>query len=190
MHDFYGQVNMVESEIYSDDSKEYEWDSLSEDSFHDKDIIVIHSYTNVPQGKTQDSEDLEILPIGKARIDHPWLGEPWVALWEGDLNVRFNPHVFFPVEFLGIEECLRIIYIAASLTEGEDATFMFFLQEETINFVWSYAHMPGLDPNLVVHHLLVNPNAKLVKKNLHKMYPKVALLVKVEIEKLLQENII
>ena len=38
--------------------------------------------------------------------------------------------------------------------------------------------MPGLDTDLVVHLLRVDPKIKPVKQNLHKMYPKVALLVK------------
>jgi hypothetical protein len=49
--------------------------------------------------------------------------------------------------------------------------------------------MPGLDPKLV-HYLAVDPKAKLVKKKLCKMYPKVALLVKEELEKLLYVKVI
>jgi len=59
-----------------------------------------------------------------------------------------------------------------------------------INFAWTYADMPGLDPSLVVHHLAVSPNAKLVKQKLRKMHPQVALLVKAEIQKLLEAKFI
>ena len=50
--------------------------------------------------------------------------------------------------------------------------------------------MPGLDPKLVVHYLVVDPGAKPVKQKLQKMHPKMALLVKVELEKLLEAKII
>ena len=50
--------------------------------------------------------------------------------------------------------------------------------------------MSRLDPKLVVHSLAMDPKAKPIKKKLCKMYPKVSLLVKVELEKLLGENII
>lgn len=50
--------------------------------------------------------------------------------------------------------------------------------------------MPRIDLNLVVHHLVVDPNAKPLKQNLHKMHLKVVLLVKEKLEKLLQEKII
>ena len=45
--------------------------------------------------------------------------------------------------------------------------------------------MLGLDSNLIMHHLSIAPGVKLVKKNLRKMHPHIALLVKVELEKLL-----
>ena len=50
--------------------------------------------------------------------------------------------------------------------------------------------MPRLEPKLVVHHLAMDPGAKLVKQKLCKMHPKVALLVKEELEKLLEAKII
>ena len=67
---------------------------------------------------------------------------------------------------LGTEECPRITYIAANLIEGEEMALTALLRESIINFAWSYAHMPGLDPNLVVHHLAVDPNVKPVKQKL------------------------
>ena len=53
-----------------------------------------------------------------------------------------------------------------------------FLKKGKDNFAWTYKDMPSLDTDLVVHHLTVDPKIKLVKKKLHKMHPKVALLVK------------
>ena len=50
--------------------------------------------------------------------------------------------------------------------------------------------MPGLDPNLIMHHLSIAPGIKPVKQKLRKMHPHVALLVKVELEKLLKARFI
>ena len=50
--------------------------------------------------------------------------------------------------------------------------------------------MPGLDPTLVVHHLDIHPDAKPVKQKLCKMHLQVALLVKKELEKLLEAGFI
>ena len=50
--------------------------------------------------------------------------------------------------------------------------------------------MPGLDPKLVVHHLVVDPKIRPVQQKLHKMHPKVALLVKVELKKMLNAKVI
>lgn len=58
---------------------------------------------------------------------------------------------------------------------------MSFLQETQINFSWSFADMPGLDPESVVHNLVVRPNAKPIKQKLCKIHPKVSLLVKAEL---------
>ena len=56
-----------------------------------------------------------------------------------------------------------------------------FLKKGKINFAWTYKDMPSLDTDLVMHHLKIDPKIKLVKQKLHKMHPKVALLVKEEL---------
>ena len=50
--------------------------------------------------------------------------------------------------------------------------------------------MPGLDPKLVVHHLAVDPTIKPVRQKIRKMHPKVALLVKAELERMLAAKVI
>ena len=45
--------------------------------------------------------------------------------------------------------------------------------------------MLGLDTNLIMHHLSIAGGVKPVKKKLRKMHPHIALLVKVELEKIL-----
>lgn len=50
--------------------------------------------------------------------------------------------------------------------------------------------MPGLNTNLIMHHLSISLGVKPIKKKLRKMHPHVALLVKEELENLLSEKII
>ena len=48
----------------------------------------------------------------------------------------------------------------------------------------------GLDLKLVVHHLAVDPKIKPVRQKLHEMHPKVDLLLKVELDKMLEAKVI
>ena len=50
--------------------------------------------------------------------------------------------------------------------------------------------MSGLDPKLVINRLAVDPKIKPARQKLSKMHPKVALLVKEELERMLEEKVI
>ncbi|GLJ36902.1 hypothetical protein SUGI_0745920 [Cryptomeria japonica] len=50
--------------------------------------------------------------------------------------------------------------------------------------------MPGIDPQLIMHHLSITLGAKPVKQKLRKMNPHVALMVKAELKKLLDVGFI
>lgn len=64
---------------------------------------------------------------------------------------------------IGTEESPRILKVAASLTEPDKEAFAKFFKERQINFAWSYADMPSLDPNLIMHHLSIRSGVKPVK---------------------------
>ena len=83
-----------------------------------------------------------------------------------------------------------MIHLAQSLSPKEKAEFIAFFQKKKINFAWTYSNMPGLDLDLIMHHLSIAPGIKPVKQKLHKMYPHVALLVKAKLEKLLKAGFI
>lgn len=84
----------------------------------------------------------------------------------------------------------HITYIIASLPPQQVDLLIKVLHESVGHFAWSYQDMPRLDPKLVIHHLAMDLGARPVKKKLCKMHPKVALLVKAELEKLLEAKII
>ena len=50
--------------------------------------------------------------------------------------------------------------------------------------------MPGLDPDLIMHHLSITPGIKPVKQKIQKIHPHVALLIKAKLEKLLKASFI
>lgn len=84
----------------------------------------------------------------------------------------------------GTLETPHQIHLASLLTPEEQPNFVEFFQKRQINFAWSYADMPGLDPDLVMHHLTMGEGAKLVKQKLRKMHPQIVVLVKAELKKL------
>ena len=77
-----------------------------------------------------------------------------------------------------------MVHLAQSLSPQEKEAYTKFLREKKINFSWNYLDMPGLDTNLIMHNLSIALGVKLVKKKLRKMHPHIALLVKVELEKI------
>lgn len=79
----------------------------------------------------------------------------------------------------------KIIHLAKSFTLEERGEFIYLFKQKKINFAWLYANMLELDPNLILHHLNITLGAKLIKENLRKMHPRIELLVKIELEKLL-----
>lgn len=84
----------------------------------------------------------------------------------------------------------HITHVVASLSEDELKVFFNILHKWPINFAWSDAYMLGLYPDLLVYYLAIDPNAKPVKQKLRKMHPRIALLVKAELEKLLEVKFI
>ena len=91
---------------------------------------------------------------------------------------------------LNTKEAPQIVHLAQSLSKEETKAYIQFLQRKKINFAWTYLDMPGLDTNLIMHHLSIALGVKPVKQKLRKMHPHIALLVKVELEKLLRAGFI
>ncbi|GLJ55334.1 hypothetical protein SUGI_1187310 [Cryptomeria japonica] len=84
----------------------------------------------------------------------------------------------------------KVIKIGKCLDEEEQKQYEDLLHEFPEIFAWTYSDMPGIDPKIVTHNIVLVPDAKPVKQKIRKMNPKVALLVKAEIEKLLEAGFI
>ncbi|KAH9313053.1 hypothetical protein KI387_028088, partial [Taxus chinensis] len=74
------------------------------------------------------------------------------------------------------EDDPHILKIGQSLDTLEQATFTTFLHARNQAFSWSYADMPGIDPDIAVHNITLKPDSKPVKQKLRKMHPRIALL--------------
>lgn len=83
---------------------------------------------------------------------------------------------------VGTKEAPKITFYVESLL-GEE-------QKNLDNFAWSYIDVLGIDLEVVVHHLIVYLEAKPIKKKLRKMHPQIVLLVKFELQKLLDVGFI
>lgn len=91
---------------------------------------------------------------------------------------------------VGTPETPHHIHLASLLTPKEQPKFIKFFQKCKIKFTWSYADIPGLDSDLVMHHLAVVEGAKPIKHKLCKMHPQITVLVKAELKKLLDVGFI
>lgn len=91
---------------------------------------------------------------------------------------------------MGTPEEPRITKISASLTPQEKQEYIEFLRRNITIFAWSYQDMPGLEPSLVEHRLILKEGVKPVKQKLRKLPPDIQQKVKDEVTKLSQAGFI
>ena len=91
---------------------------------------------------------------------------------------------------LGTDEDKKEIKIGAELNSDEKQKLHGLLKEFVDVFAWSYADMPGLSTNIVMHKIHTKPECKPVKQKLRKLIPEWSLKVKEEVEKQLKVGFI
>ena len=91
---------------------------------------------------------------------------------------------------IGSEEDPKILKIGTSLSPEEKERLTKFLKQHEEVFAWTYEDMPGLDPKLVEHRLVLKPDVKPVKQKLRKMDPRIEQQVKEGLEDLLKAGFI
>ena len=67
-------------------------------------------------------------------------------------------------------------------TDERDSLVQLFISYLDV-FAWSYEDMPGLDPSIIQHHLLLLPHVRPVKQKLRRLHHRWSLQVKEEIQK-------
>lgn len=88
---------------------------------------------------------------------------------------------------LGVVENIHI-GVTCSLEEIKIYTSLF--REFRDMFAWLYEEMLDMDTSIVVHEIPMYPDAKLVRQHLRPMYPRKAVAIKGEVEKLLKAGFI
>ncbi|KAM1104714.1 hypothetical protein ACFX13_013337 [Malus domestica] len=65
---------------------------------------------------------------------------------------------------LGTKEEQKPIFVNALLSANEIEEYYQLLSEYKGVFAWTYKEMPGLDPVITVHHLVVKPGTRPIKQ--------------------------
>jgi hypothetical protein len=86
---------------------------------------------------------------------------------------------------LGTDEDPRPTFVSATLTEEEREIYQSFLMEYRDCFAWNYKEMPGLDPRVATHKLVIDPQHTSVKQPPRRLRPKFEDQVIVEVDKLI-----
>src|SRR6266487_5748678 len=84
---------------------------------------------------------------------------------------------------LGSEEDKKEVRIGALLDEDVKSRLTELLKEYVDVFAWSYQDMPGLDTDIVEHHLPLKPECLPVKQKLRRTHPDLAVKIKEEVQK-------
>lgn len=84
---------------------------------------------------------------------------------------------------MGTNENLKYISISHDLTPEERKNFKRILTKRKVVFAWSYEDMPGLDRDIVEHHIPTYPEAKPIKQKLRRPRPKWTEKIREEIAK-------
>ncbi|KAH9311809.1 hypothetical protein KI387_026844 [Taxus chinensis] len=179
-----GQQNLKKSEGKS--SKEKPWQK-SKSKSHSENLFEALADKQIRKSKDKQSDHAKDENLVETSLDE-------------DLNLPPDPMRMEDLSKLLVEETIdvnigteedpKIVKLGASLSAREQKTFTMLLQEFIDVFAWSYKDMPGLDPTLVEHNLVVHADAKPIKQKLRKMHPRVALLIKEELEMLLAAGFI
>ena len=57
-------------------------------------------------------------------------------------------------------------------------------------FAWNYEDIPGLDPQVAMHRLDINPDAKPVKQQQRRFHPEIMEAIQSEVKKLIDSSFI
>ena len=91
---------------------------------------------------------------------------------------------------LGTYENMKEVCIRSNLSEAKKEEFTQILKEYVDVFAWSYADMPGLNSDIVMHEIPTKPECRPIKQKLRKLVPECSLKVKEEVMKQLRVELI
>ncbi|XP_059658393.1 uncharacterized protein LOC132304673 [Cornus florida] len=84
----------------------------------------------------------------------------------------------------------RITYVNKGLPAEEKTALIEVLKEFSDVFAWTYDEVPGLNPQIVAHHLNIRPGTRPVKQAQRNFRPELELQIKEEVQRLSQASFI
>jgi len=91
---------------------------------------------------------------------------------------------------LGNEANSKRIFISENLSLSEKEDLICLIQEYINIFAWNYEDMPRFGPQVVMHRLNINPDAKPVKQQQRKFYPEIMEVIESEDKKLIDSGFV
>jgi len=91
---------------------------------------------------------------------------------------------------LGDDANPKPIFISESLSPSEKEDLISLVREYIDVFAWNYEDMPGLNPQVAMHHLNVNPDVKLVKQHQRRLRPEIMEAIQSEVKELIDSGFI
>jgi len=113
------------------------------------------------------------------------------TLWD----IRFEQHES-PTEDkvtqinLGDEANPKPIFISKNLSPPEKEDLIYLVREFIDVFTWNYEDIPELDPQVAMHRLNINPDAKSVKQQQRRLHPEIMEVIQSEVKKLIDSDFI
>ena len=84
---------------------------------------------------------------------------------------------------LGTNEEAKELRVGSALQKEVKAKLIKLLKDYMDVFAWSYQDMPGLDTDIVVHHLPLKEDLPPINKNLRRTLPNMDMKIKEEVKK-------
>ena len=82
------------------------------------------------------------------------------------------------------------IFITESLSPPEKEDLICLVREYIDVFTWNYKDMPGLDPQVVLHRLNINSDAKPVNQQQQRFRPEIIKMIQSKVKKLINSSFI
>ena len=154
-----------------------DWDALMEEVIIDDLPPPLH-FQRTSDG-IQVGHDLPIYPP----VPNDWYHGPTKTI-----DVR--PSDWKEINLAREDEEPKIIKIGSQLTDEEVQQYKDLVLEFIDVFAWSYTDLKGMPPEIVQHTIPLFPDTKPIRQLQRRMNPRMQLIVKAELERLLQAGFI
>ena len=101
-------------------------------------------------------------------------------------TIDVQPSKWKEINLAPFDEEPRMIKLGSHLTNEEVEQYKQLLLEFIDVFAWSYTNLKGMPPEIVQHTIPLFSDTKPIRKLQHRMNPRMQLIVKAELERLLQ----